>query len=206
MKSRIRGLGVLALALGLGMTGCSLGDQLTFPVQQDVTAAADLPFHTASQSYTVVRETPTTGETQSVSAVIDRRGGELKLGGHLLSVPRAAVDRPTLFRMELAGRRNPDGTRSLVIELKATRVENGVEVDVGDRGFAEPLNLKLSYERAVDVRDAEALRVLYLADGTEDGRLHDVGGRVNVRNRFIQAKITHFSKYAVGTGRSDGFE
>ena len=142
--------------------------------------------------------TPLGGEDSTVVA-IDSAGGELKLGPHMLTVPAGAVTAPTVFTMRLV--RQDEGASYVEVDLSAHRLgANGSPVAVGTPAapFLKPLNLKLNYSMLVETPAAERLVVAYLVDHRASGALEKQPTVVAQNSKWVIAKLTHFSRYAVG--------
>jgi hypothetical protein len=110
-------------------------------------------------------------------AVVGPGGGRLRFGGHVLSVPRGALDAYVLVTAEaLAG--------------------NEIAVRLSPHGlaFAGGVTLELDYSACTRLRQDE-VRVAYLDDrGTI---LEYPSSRARTRSRSVTATLEHFSKYAV---------
>ena len=88
-----------------------------------------LIIETDENGYTTARETdPAVGV---VTAIIDRNGGSLNIGNHVLTVPAGAVDYPTTFVMTKL-------VDEIEVGLTATRL---LPNDVGRQGFKVPVKL-----------------------------------------------------------------
>lgn len=143
----------------------------------------------------LLRGAPVDGPS-SVTRTLDREGGDLTLAGHVLTVPRGAVSRPTRFTLALAN----DGY--VHVELTALQQDDtgAWTGDAGGRGFDEPVVLKLSYEGTRTVGSVGLLEVVWLRNGTADGPLEEVESTVDPNNRWVVARLAHFSGYAIATG------
>jgi hypothetical protein len=120
-----------ALLLSLVLWGCS--DQPA----RDLTGPSVASYEQSENNgYTVVR-TGTSSGGASVSATIDASGGKLILDKHELVIPKDAVSAPTVFSMTRL--RDDD----VIVGLTATRATTN---DAGEKGFAVPVKLTLSYE------------------------------------------------------------
>lgn len=181
-----------ALLVALAAAACERSADLAGPAALEVPVASEgrgKPAPTSSAE--LVRIAP--GAFESVSRVIDHRGGEIKVGGHMITVPPRAVLEPTLFTMTVEG----DGYLS--VDLTATR-ENaeGDVIDVGAAGFSKPVTLKMSYAAAETVSDPARLKIFWLVDGTTSGSLVPQPTLVDQSSKWLIAHLRHFSKYAVG--------
>ena len=137
-----------------------------------------------SRNPLVLRAIPAVEETAVV--VIDERGGEVRAGGHMLIVPRDAVEQPTEFTMRVI-------PGSFVqVDLSAVRVSNGMKVTA----FPVDLRLKLNYRNAI-VLDEDRLEVAYLVDGTPFGNQEEMNSDVDVNGKWVVGRLRHFSTYAM---------
>lgn len=194
MLSRfMRRFALPTLLLALTAAGCERSADLAGPATLEVPVASEgrgKPAPTSSGE--LVRIAP--GAAESVSQVIDHRGGELKVGGHMITVPPRAVLEPTLFTMTAEG----DGYLS--VDLLATRVNpQGDTVDVGRLGFLKPVTLKMDYQAAETSTSPERLKIFWLVDGTADGRTVAQKTIIDQSSKWLIAHLKHFSKYAIGT-------
>lgn len=191
IRSRIRSF--VALALALSAASCD-----TNPVAHvaDVPAAHAVRSAQPAPAPTTFRLVPGDEPRETQSEVIGAGGGVLYFGSHAIQVPAGAVSEPTLFTGTQVG----DGF--LHVELTAHQRDpaGSFTVDVGERGFAKPVILWMSYANASSIVRADGLFILYLADGSVDGRLELVPTAVNRIGRWLYARLDHFSGYAVGEG------
>ena len=88
---------VMVLALVAG--ACSDLETPTAPVMSAQYAPGGPVTRAGGPATLVERATPATRD--SVFATIDARGGELRVGGHVMTVPRRAVTEPTVFMMRV---------------------------------------------------------------------------------------------------------
>src|SRR5688572_961542 len=109
MRSIFRHLMACA-ALAVVVTGTSCSDM-------PVSSPAEMQALNLVSDALVLRVVPATSEV--VEEVIDRQGGDLRVGGHVLSVPNGAVLEPTRFTMQVVP--GP----FVQVSLHATRVSNG---------------------------------------------------------------------------------
>jgi hypothetical protein len=143
------------------------------------------------EGYTVARETdPAVGV---VTAVIDRNGGAISIGNHVLAVPAGAVDNPTLFTMtKPSGAIKVDLTATSVVPN--TRVPSGVPNNIGKRGFKVPLKLAMSYETIAQVPNPSALKVGWVKP---NGTVEIQESSVDVYGKVVVGTLKHFSAYAI---------
>lgn len=129
------------------------------------------------------------GVSGSVSAMIGREGGVLRLGPHTLRVPQGAVSRPTIFTM---ARQDPS---HIHVELTALRIVEGWIKDVGTLGFSVPVVLELSYANT-GITVSSSLQTVWVR---QDGILVPVPTTVDLSRQVVVATLSHFSGYAIGT-------
>ena len=142
-----------------------------------------LIIETDENGYTRARETdPAVGV---VTAVIDRNGGSLNIGNHVLTVPAGAVDHPTTFVMTKL-------VEEIEVGLTATRV---LPNDVGRRGFNVPVRLSLSYANAAEIPVNEsAMKVVWVKP---DGEVEVQSSAVDTEDEAVVGALNHFSGYAL---------
>lgn len=122
-----------------------------------------------------------------VTAVIDSRGGELKLGNQTLLVPAGAVDAATLFTMKKS-------SKALRVTLTASREAPN---DVGSAGFATPLTLSFRYGNAASLPgDPSDIRIVWIR---RDGSFEPQPTTVNLASRVVSGELSHFSDYALAS-------
>lgn len=175
--TRTRSLSVLAF-IAAALTACDSARESQLVGPQSDLIVSD-PVEVVSTSTPV--------ETSTVTAVIDRQGGNLYNGDHILIVPRRAVLSATQFKFTVVG---GDKIR---VDLSAKNVLTGAPVSV----FAENLTLKLSYRNAI-VSDPSQLMVVWLVEGTTDGLKQPVPSYVDKYNQYVLGSLSHFSEYAIG--------
>lgn len=173
-----------AALLSIAVWGCESLGEPTQPRFRDADGQ-HASFSTLTTSgKTVVRESELNAGT--VSATIDKKGGRLILGSHVLEVPSGAVDNPTLFTMDKVD------VDHIQVKLTATRLTLN---DVGSKGFNVPVRLTLSYSKAAELpSDQSLLRVVWVKlDGTSEDR----PSTVDVQGKRVTASLGHFSDYAL---------
>ena len=173
-----------AVLLSLTVWGCESLSDPTQPQLGDPNGQHASFSTLTSGGKTVVRESELNAGT--VSATIDKKGGRLILGSHVLEVPSGAVDNPTLFTMDKVD------ADHIQVKLTATRL---ILNDVGSRGFNVPVRLTLSYGKAAELpSDQSTLRVIWVKlDGTSEDR----PSTVDVQGKRVTASLGHFSNYAL---------
>lgn len=186
MKRTLRSATVVMLAL-VTMLSCSPDDtDRTSPLEPEVT---HVEATASATSYTRITEHPPALLSLEVSQVISLLGGELRIAGHTLSVPRGAVTVPTLFSMRVI--------RNGYIEVDNSALLRGLlgrVLDVGERGFNRPVTVELSYARATNVTDPTRLKIMRL---NPDGRHEILPSVVDLERKTVSAQLDHFSRYCV---------
>ena len=180
---------VSAFALTLVMWGCESLSENALMGPGDKSDI--LIIETDENGYTIARETdPAVGV---VTAVIDRNGGSLNIGNHVLTVPAGAVDFPTTFTMTKL-------VDEIEVGLTATRI---VPNDIGRRGFNVPVKLSLSFANAAEVpANAGELKVLWVK---ADGSVEAQPTAVDATDEAAVGSLTHFSQYALGATRDEDY-
>ena len=123
---------------------------------------------------------------------ITPQGGRVAVAGHEMLVPAGAVAQPTWFRMSVVA------SDRIQVKLKAWRASDWAPVTQFPATTPIRLNLNVSKLSAIDL---SKLVVVYLADGTVDGRKDPVQSSVNVDTKILTGYLTHFSIYAVAFRR-----
>ena len=181
-------LRVAAIALSIGLVvACD-----------DAAMPTDTPFQAAgSKAFDVITDV---GDVQLVELnwpdsaayvieqVIGAKGGRLRMGPHELLVYRGAVSTTTRFVMTVTV------GKYLIMDLTAFRESDGVQIAT----FSGDVLLKMSYEDLAWLGDPSRLTVVYLNDGTPDGRKEKVRSEVDRNDRKVGAKLKHFSSYSMG--------
>lgn len=197
MKIRSRTIAPLLGLFGVAIIsgGC---EQASSPTAPEPTALhlveAAPPTSGGGASYALLA-TP----SDSAVASIGYWGGTLSLGGHTLTVPRGAVSDWTRFVMS-----DPDPLY-IGVSLTATSCSNeacltrGSQNDVGAAGFAKPLDLKLSYAKALFVPDANLLVVVHVTGEYPRVVLDPQPTTIDQVSRTITGSVSHFSRYAIGS-------
>lgn len=171
---------LFAAFLAGSTTGCQDGVGLLAPEAGPASIAAE---RSAGASAVQDRSSDVGG----VTAVIDRSGGELKLGNQRLVVPAGAVDAPTIFRMK-------NGSGHLSVALTATRTAPN---DVGSAGFPVPLILTFHYANEATLPgDPALLQIVWIRP---DGSLEPQPTTVDLESKVISGEISHLSEYALAS-------
>ena len=144
-----------------------------------------------SSDITIVRTKETKTKTRA-DGIIGPQGGSISSGGHTLVVPAGAVNAPTQFMLQVKE------TNAIHVDLKAWRVIDGAPVT---QFPVVPVQIRLSVGDVTDV-DPARLIVVYLRDGTYDGRKDVMRSSYNATARTVTGVIPHFSEYTVGIDRS----
>ena len=170
---------VVTMALALTFVGCDRASV----VEPEIGRSSDGIFLTGN----LRKVTGSDGTIASASAWIDGSGGSVNIGPHHLTVPAGAVSGRTLFAMKLS---NP---ADVVIDLTATSEGSATVNDVGARGFATPVSLRIKYG-VMDWTNESSLTVVWLRP---DGVLEPVPSVVNTSYKWVTGSIDHFSGYSV---------
>jgi hypothetical protein len=180
-----------ALALSIASASCDSLPTET-PAQQQTQPGAQAPMASVQAGeYSFVQSAPVTGTILNISKVISLSGGSLSLLGHTVTVPPSAVLVPTIFTMEV------EKNGRIEVELHALVQSLLGLVDVGGKGFLQPVNLSLSYKSAVGVTDYSRLKIALL---NEDGTIAEVlPSVVDTKKQTVSASLPHFSRYAMVT-------
>lgn len=135
-----------------------------------------------------------TGDDANGDAVtkwIGSGGGTLSTAAYTLTVPAGAVSQSTRFRIE------PTNTGTYSVDLSAHRKGGllGLSlIEVGSKGFAKPVELKISYANATNVQSAPDLVIIYIGS---DGTVELQSTIVNTNTMTVTSPLSHFSKYAM---------
>ena len=176
MRSILRHL-MACTALAVVATGTSCSDV-------PVSSPAEMQAVNLLSNVYVVRTVPAASEV--AEEVIDRQGGDIRVGDHVLFVPNGAVLEPTRFTVEVVA--GP----FVQVSLHATRVSNGATVST----FPINLRLRLNYRDAIVLQEGR-LSIAYLVDNTTLGRRQKMPSNVDVFGKFVEARLSHFSTYAL---------
>jgi len=115
--------------------------------------------------------------SKTAAASIGPNGGTLRVGRHLLTVPRGALSRT----VRIEGRTSGDRTASVLFKPEGLR-------------FSKPVTLKLDYGPCANIRNPK--KVVYV---TDDGKqILEVLRSVDYpRSEVVDGEVDHFSRYAV---------
>ena len=200
MKAMTKKFSVLAALLVAFAVGACDNAQDPTSVQQPETASYSMlemgmqsVQKDAGGNYYVLNWAKSYPADTLVTAVLDKRGGQLKLGDFVfLDIARNAVTEPTTFSMRLIR----DGF--VEVELSATREIDGQIVDVGAQGFGARVKLRFNYDYAW-VLDANRLVVLWEVNGTRTGSLQAVQSALERKGNWLSADLDHFSTYVMAS-------
>lgn len=185
---RRRGYIPIVTAL-VAMFALACGDASETLVQPEVTRAAHetrVLYDGSGNAYVVVAGLDGDG---SVEGVIGAAGGMMTLNGHTLLVPEGAVRGATTFKMTLV-----DQT-AIHVDLTATSTAEGAENNgVGHAGFAVPVELRLSYEKASSGFDPHRM---YISWYKPDGSIEVKKTTVHADQQEVRAGLEHFSGYII---------
>jgi hypothetical protein len=178
-------------AAALWVAGCSDQNGPIGPMEQPSVQGPSQSLSLGADLDAIMRgETPDLS-ARTVSKVIGPEGGYIYVDLHYLYVPKGAVAKPTLFRMELPA----DGT--IGADLTATTVGSLTINNVGKAGFKVPVYLTFSYGY---VKNAPAnpslLRIMWKKP---DGTYVVQPTYVNRQYKIATGTLKHFSDYVLGT-------
>lgn len=125
----------------------------------------------------------------SASKLIGAEGGSVHLAGHSIAVPAGAVGEPAVFTLTLL-------TNGLVeVDIKAVAADLG-GADVGEKGFAKPVTLSLTYGWASNVSDPGKLLIVRRLG---EDRFEPLKSTVSSTGKTVTALLDHFSAYCLAT-------
>jgi hypothetical protein len=200
MTRSVRVWGIALLAV-IGLASCDGSEQVAGPATR-LHAQYDFVDGTDGRQYKLV-EGQIKVKKLSASAWIGRKGGYVFLEGdtlngrqtmHVLYVPEGAVSKSTLFTVSIAS------PHFIKVDLRAqVEVKYRGEVslvDVGDKGFREPVLLALDHSLVSPEIARDRLKVLY---DPEDGKPFQPmpSQIIPGYEQWVIAQLDHFSKYAV---------
>ena len=122
------------------------------------------------------------------TAWIGSDGGTIKTAAYTLTVPRGAVKTNTQFVIEPAN----DGTYTVNLAAYEKRLLG--MVSVGEKGFAKPVLLTISYANASGVTNAKKIAIIYIESATS---VKLQNSSVDTRDKDVTAALSHYSKYAM---------
>jgi hypothetical protein len=123
-----------------------------------------------------------------VTAWIDSDGGTIKTAAYTLVVPRGAVRRNTQFVIE------PENNGTYTVNLEAYEKRLLGLVSVGENGFAKPVLLTISFDKASGVTNERKIGIIYIQSRS---KVELQNSSVDTRNNTVTSKLNHFSKYAM---------
>lgn len=192
MFALLRRAAIAPALLLLALAGCEGAGS---PVATLSPGSAASLLGATESGYTLVNDPLLPGVTSafSTSALLGYSGGTLELLDHSLTVPRGALAKDALFTLTVL----PTGY--VEVDLLATVTTlTGVE-DVGSKGFLKPVTVRLSYERATNVKDPSKLKVLRiksLLGYTNYEVLQPL--RIDAKKKVVVVELDHFSRYTLG--------
>ena len=125
------------------------------------------------------------------SVWIGPAGGTISTAAYTLVVPPNAVSTSTRFDLE------PTNTGIYSLDLHAYQKSGllGLSlVEVGSKGFAKPVTLKVSYAKATNVTDAKSLVIIYIRG---DATVEVQQSVIDTKAKVVSSELDHFSKYAL---------
>jgi hypothetical protein len=151
----------------------------------------------STKSWRLATGTVPNGHETKADSLIGPEGGYLFLQGHVLVVPKGAVDAPTQFKMQPFTGSTVDEV-PVAVALKATRtLPSGEVIDVGEQGFNVPVYLALSYQWADETYEL-GLTGATIVWVKEPGVAEEVQTRtVDYNGKWIVAELNHFSDYGL---------
>ena len=123
-----------------------------------------------------------------VTAWIDSDGGTIKTAAYTLVVPRGAVRTNTQFVIE------PENNGSYTVNLGAYEKRLLGLVSVGEKGFAKPVLLTISFDKASGVTNEKKIAIIYIESASS---VEVQKSTVDTRDNDVTAALSHFSKYAM---------
>lgn len=174
---------LLSLLVALPFTGCESSSPMELLEPSTVSSSKQ------AHGLRKVRGRIVTGvATLATSAVIGPSGGRLELGGHQLIVPAGAVSHPARFSLELL--------ENGYVEVELNASSKGHGNNVGQRGFAVPVILELSYAAADGPVSPEELKIVWVRS---DGSLEPLPSMHDAASQTVRAGLKHFSPYALAS-------
>lgn len=175
------------LAAALWLAGCSDQGSPLAPVQQPVAQGPSESLSLKDDLAAIMEGEAPDLSARSNEAIIGPQGGVLYVSLHYLYVPKGAVKKPTLFRMELP----TDGR--IGASLTATSVGSSKTNDVGSSGFKKPVYLTFSYAYATNPpSNPEQLKIFW---EKKNGRLEAQPTTVHPWWKAATGELRHFSDY-----------
>ena len=171
----------ITTALALAIFGCSLGDSPTAPQTQAPAAATNSLLGSLTGSLTNAVSSLLLScdklPAQSVSQVIGKDGGQIKVGPHLLVIPSGALQSDVRISAELPG----DKVSSVRLLPEGLR-------------FSKPATLTLSYAHCRKLLPLPT-RIVYTTDNLNILQL--LRSLDYSSTKKVSAPLNHFSRYAV---------
>lgn len=186
------------LALVLALAGCDQAERgaLKVPTGPEPIIGGLLG-GSSVEGYTLANDPLLPGlTTLKVSQLIGINGGQISLLGHTLIVPQGAVSKPTLFTLLVL----PTGYVEVDLSATVTGLL-GTLLDVGSKGFDEPIPVTLSYARSTNVTDPEELVVLRVKGLLGYSRFEVMPSVVDLQAKTVSVQLDHFSRYTLATPR-----
>lgn len=154
----------------------------------DVTTVTDQH----GNEYTLVRShIPVDAPDLRVTRLLGSAGGVLSIAGHQLIVPEGLLNRLTLFTLTAVN----DGH----IEVEVTALAHtlwGV-LDIGARGFDQPVTLELRYSTASNLENPQELVILRMPDHGYSGEYEAVPSTVDENRKVVVGQLDRFSRYCM---------
>ena len=189
MKRSFKALLAVALVVTPLLTSCSEARDpvgATPPVDPQAGLISDLLGGTLKLVNVILKGPDANGE--EVSAWIGPQGGTITTAANTLTIPANAVSKSTRFDLEPIN----DGTYT--VELHAYQQGLLGLVDVGGKGFQEPVSLTFSYKNALGIENPTKLVILWVRP---DGKLEIQSTELNKKDDTATSWLSHFSKYAL---------
>jgi len=160
------------------------------PLPTDALDVVPQHAHAASRGNVQLVKTAGWNEQDATNdAVIGKRGGDVRVGGHGLIVPPGVVQHPTRFTMTVKRGDN------VIVQLTALDLVTGQAITT----FPRDLQVQLSYASvAVISNEWHNLVVVWLKDESASGALLPVRTSYVVSERLVVGWVNHFSKFAMG--------
>ena len=179
------------VAAALWTAGCSDVDTPTDLSLSPGSRQATLLTDATGRTYRAVKEDPRNDKTREGWAIFESHlGGDIYVaGGHRLRIPRHAVSRQTLWRMQVF----QDGQVRAVLTAHQRDAEGNFTINVGPNGFQAPVEVTLSYKGADEITDPRALKVLWLKD--DAGSVEGKTTVVDAPGQKVRTLLHHFSDY-----------
>lgn len=186
------------LLLLVGVTGCERREQSMLPTTPEPLLGGLLGGLTGGGSgtlggYTLANDNLLRAlltQPLQLNQVIGVNGGTISVLGHSIIVPAGAVKQPTLFAINVL----PTGYVEVHLTASLTDLLRGI-LNIGARGFPEPVTVKLSYARSTNIKDPSKLIVL--REKGPDGRPQPMPSTVDTANKTVSAELDHFSRYFI---------